>query len=122
MKNRVEAGIEGVNLLTASGLETHDSFTDPSDYWTKHTNYSSDNAVIKTTAQDQNAKVRHGTAAIKTYVYSQSPASTARFAEMYQTVALTAGKTYTFSAYVNTGAVNMTNQDADAAVYVEFQT
>lgn len=70
--NRIEkdaqSGQNGINLLVAGGLETHDSFSTAASYWTRVTypddgSYSKKNAVVKT-----GESARHGTGALKSYL------------------------------------------------------
>ena len=121
--NRIEkdaqSGQNGINLLVAGGLETHDSFSTAASYWTRITypdegSYSKKNAVVKT-----GEKARHGTSAIKSYLSSASTADSSgtRYAGMYQTVTLSPG-TYTFSAYVNT--TGLLSCDATGGIYAAF--
>ena len=121
--NRIEkdaqSGQNGINLLVAGGLETHDSFSTAASYWTRVTypdegSYSKKNAVVKT-----GEKAHHGTSAIKSYLSSASTADSSgtRYAGMYQTVTLSPG-TYTFSAYVNT--TGLLSCDATGGIYAAF--
>ena len=121
--NRIEkdaqSGQNGINLLVAGGLETHDSFSTAASYWTRITyldegSYSKKNAVVKT-----GEKTHHGTSAIKSYLSSASTADSSgtRYAGMYQTVTLSPG-TYTFSAYINT--TGLLSCDANGGIYAAF--
>ena len=121
--NRIEkdaqSGQNGINLLVAGGLETHDSFSTAASYWTRITypdegSYSKKNAVVKT-----GEKAHHGTSAIKSYLSSASTADSSgtRYAGMYQTVTLSPG-TYTFSAYVNT--TGLLSCDTNGGIYAAF--
>ncbi len=121
--NRIEkdaqSGQNGINLLVAGGLETHDSFSTAASYWTRVTypdegSYSKKNAVVKT-----GEKAHHGTSAIKSYLSSASTADSSgtRYAGMYQTVTLSPG-TYTFSAYVNT--TGLLSCDTNGGIYAAF--
>ena len=120
IEKTAETGIAGVNLLRYSGLESHDGFSSATNYWTKQVGYSENNAVVKTKAQDTSTLTHNGDAALKTFVSGNSPTSSQKYAGMYQTVSLTAGVTYTFSAYVNTSELGMIDNGGGA--YVEFQT
>ena len=121
--NRVEkdaqSGQNGINLLVAGGLESHDSFSTAASYWTRVTypddgSYSKKNAVVKT-----GESARHGTGALKSYLNNAATADSngVRYAGMYQTVTLSPG-TYTFSAYVNT--TGMVSCDTNGGVYAAF--
>ena len=111
-----QSGQNGINLLVAGGLETHDSFSTAASYWTRVTypdegSYSKKNAVVKS-----GEKARHGTSALKSYLSSASTADSSgtRYAGMYQTVTLSPG-TYTFSAYINT--TGLLSCDANGGIY-----
>ena len=121
--NRVEkdaqSGQNGINLLVAGGLESHDSFSTAASYWTRVTypddgSYSKKNAVVKT-----GESARHGTGALKSYLNNAATADSngVRYAGMYQSAYLEAG-TYTFSAYVNT--TGMVSCDTNGGVYAAF--
>ena len=93
----VQSGQNGINLLVAGGCEPHDGFTPSGTHWWKdRTNDNYYNAVIKT-----GEKARTGSGALKTWINTTTPSSSQLIC-ICQEVTLQAGKTYTFSAYVNT--------------------
>lgn len=114
-KRDAQTGQNGINLLIASGLESHDSFSGAADHWTRVEPHSAgNNSVIKA-----GETARNGTTAIKTFVNVAAPADS-RMSGMYQDVTLEGSTTYTFSAYVNTsGIYNFKPADTTGGVYLK---
>ncbi len=117
-KNKIEktaqSGQNGVNLLTAGGVETHNGYTPSSADWVKTETTSSFNAVIK-----NNEEARTGVSSLKTWIGFDATANAGAHKRIaiYQTVNLEAGKTYTVSAYVNTqGIVQFDNGGVYVAI------
>ena len=100
IEKTAQSGQNGVNMLSAGGVETHNGYTPSSSDWVKISTDSNFNAVIKT---DEVA--RTGVGSLKTWMgynaTSNAENGNKRIA-IYQTAYLEAGKTYTVSAYVNT--------------------
>ena len=119
MEKDAQSGQNGINLLVAGGLESHDSFSSAASYWTRVTypdegRYSTKNAVVKT-----GETARHGTGAVKSYLDKSATTDSdgVRYAGMYQSAYLEPG-TYTFSAYVNTTGLG--SCDTNGGIYAAF--
>ena len=115
-----QSGQAGVNLITAGGLEVHDGMTAPANSWTRLQSAGTGrDATVINKSSDSSAVTRTGSGSIKVYLDSSASASNGmRSMGMYQTVALQGGKTYTFSAYVNTKQVTSFGQGG--GVYLAF--
>ena len=123
--NRVEkdaqSGQEGINLMTAGGLEVHDGMTAPGNSWALlQASGTGKNAAVKNTSSDSTTLTRTGNGSIKIYLKGTAAADAdgKRRMGMYQEVNLKAGVTYTFSAYVNTK--NVTEYVDGGGLYVAF--
>ena len=115
INREAQGSVASVNLLKTSGLENHDNFTTASSSWSKTrtpTDTSTCNAVVSSSGL-----TRNGSGSLKFYV-SSSAASADKVIGLYQSVPLTAGKTYTFSAYINT--TEMTSVDSGGGVFAAF--
>ena len=103
IEKTAQSGQNGVNMLSAGGVETHNGFTPSSSDWVKISTDGNFHAVIKT---DEVA--RTGVGSLKTWMgynaTSNAENGNKRIA-IYQTVRLEANKTYTVSAYVNTQGI-----------------
>ena len=110
-KNKIEktaqSGQNGVNMLSAGGVEEHDNYEPSSADWVKINTDDNFNAVIK-----NNDVARTGTGSLKTWMgYNATENATreenndTKRIAIYQTVRLEADKTYTVSAYVNTQGI-----------------
>ena len=103
IEKTAQSGQNGVNMLSAGGVETHNGFTPSSSDWVKISTGDNFHAVIKT---DEVA--RTGVGSLKTWMgynaTSNAENGNKRIA-IYQTVRLEANKTYTVSAYVNTQGI-----------------
>ena len=123
--NRIEkdaqGGQAGINLLSAGGLEIHDTMTAPANSWKPlQASGTGRSAAVKNTASDSSALTRTGNGSLKIYLKDTATENSAgiRRMGMYQEVSLTAGTAYTFSAYVNTRDVN--TYVGDGGLYVAF--
>ena len=102
-----QSGQNGVNLLSAGGLETHDGYVPSASDWVKTFTADHCAATIK-----DNEVARTGVGSLKTWMNYNAANNATREEEndtkrvaIHQTVQLEGGKTYTVSAYVNTQGI-----------------
>ena len=102
-----QSGQNGVNLLSAGGLETHDGYVPSTSDWVKTFTADHCAATIK-----DNEVARTGVGSLKTWMNYNAANNATREEEndtkrvaIHQTVQLEGGKTYTVSAYVNTQGI-----------------
>ena len=123
IEKTAQSGQNGVNMLSAGGVETHNGYTPSASDWVKISTDSNFNAVIKT---DEVA--RTGVGSLKTWMGYNATGNATREEKndtkriaIYQTVRLEAGKTYTVSAYVNTqGDTGHAQIDMITSVYAHI--
>lgn len=111
-----QSGQNGVNMLSAGGVETHNGYTPSSSDWVKISTDSNFNAVIKT---DEVA--RTGVGSLKTwmgYNATSNAENENKRSAIYQTADLKVGKTYTVSAYVNTQGIQQFGANGGAYVAI----
>ena len=106
IEKTAQSGQNGVNMLSAGGVETHNGYTPSASDWVKISTDSNFNAVIKT---DEVA--RTGVGSLKTWMGYNATGNATREEKndtkriaIYQTKWLDEG-TYTVSAYVNTQGI-----------------
>ena len=102
-----QSGQNGVNLLSAGGLETHDGYAPSDSDWEKTFTADHCAATIK-----DNEVARTGVGSLKTWMNYNAANNATREEEndtkrvaIHQNVQLEGGKTYTVSAYVNTQGI-----------------
>ena len=106
IEKTAQSGQNGVNMLSAGGVETHNGYTPSSSDWVKISTDGNFNAVIKT-----DDVARTGIGSLKTWMGYGATGNATRENEndtkriaIYQTKWLDEG-TYTVSAYVNTQGI-----------------
>ena len=110
MTNAASGGLQNVNLLNNSGLESATNLAG----WTSNGDGAAASATTSNTASTTEITPRTGGEMMKLYLGGTSFGKES----CYQTVYLTAGETYVFSGYVNTAAVS--NLGAGGA-YLSFR-
>ena len=119
IEKTAQSGQNGVNMLSAGGVETHNGYTPSSSDWVKISTDGNFNAVIKT-----DDVARTGIGSLKTWMGYGATGNATRENEndtkriaIYQTKWLDEG-TYTVSAYVNTQGIQQFDSYGGAYVAI----